>query len=495
MSILKAVTAENEAKNAPFRVPLPPETQRVCIDLPGEHIRCIAHKPNLQIVLRKHIDVVFDIKLFKGMQYTVEADQNDFYNARDKKLVEFKKKQLVTFKDGERLHLHVGRNFTGNLTLKAAGKVMGRWSPSELDANRYDDAPETKLAPLMVVMKNDEGATPATASANTHNSPDDPLGLSKSWKLSAITKAYLEEPTPLGRPTVTHAAHEPLHPTVAVVDVDAKSVPAKFAQHFAHGGGKSGLMEIDTNDVMTRNWLYGQLTGAAAYAKDNWSWLRNSINKTADGSFKLVSAKISYATGKARVYFTGYSKMNPVFGPGGHGSGNAKILQIYAGVGSSASSFKAATMSIAGTLKANALISFIFGAATSYAEWQEDAAKDGYDLAAAWITGLIKTLVTAAIVAILVAAFVFAVIAGAKIALGALIIGGLTIGLGFVVGYGVEAVDKRIGRGVSGDPKNTDGSAYFVAPWLRDVGKAISENWDYLKSKMPIDYKDLSFSK
>jgi hypothetical protein len=63
------------------------------------------------------------------------------------------------------------------------------------------------------------------------------------------------------------------------------------------------------------------------------------------------------------------------------------------------------------------------------------------------------------------------------------------------VGYGVEAVDKRIGKGVSGDPKNTDGSAYFVAPWLRDVGKAISENWDYLKSKMPIDYKDLSFSK
>jgi hypothetical protein len=493
MSILKAVAAENEAKNAPFRVPLPPETQRVCIDLPGEKIRCVVHKPNLQIMLRKHRDVVFDIKLFKGMQYTIEADQSDFYNARDKKLVEFKKKQLVTFKDGERMHLHLGRNFTGSLTLKAAGKVMGRWSPSELDTNRYDDEPETKLAPLMVVMKNDQGAAPATA--GTSQTAGDPLGISNNWKLAAIPKSYLDEPIPLGRQLATHAAHEPPHPTVAVVDVDAKSMPARIADHFSNGGGKSGLMDIDTNDVMTRNWLYGQMTGAAAYAKDNWSWLRNSINKTADGSFKLVSAKISYATGKARVYFTGYSKMNPVFGPGGHGSGNAKILQIYAGVGSSASSFKAATMSIVGTLKANALISFIFGAATSYAEWQEDAAKDGYDLVAAWITGLIKTLVTAAIVAILVAAFVFAVIAGAKIALGALIIGGLTIGLSFVVGYGVEAVDKRIGRGVSGDPKNTDGSAYFVAPWLRDVGKAISENWDYLKSKMPIDYKDLSFSK
>jgi hypothetical protein len=492
MSILKAVAAENEAKNAPFRVPLPPETQRVCIDLPGEKIRCVVHKPNLQIMLRKHRDVVFDIKLFKGMQYTVEADQSDFYNARDKKLVEFKKKQLVAFKDGERMHLHLGRNFTGSLTLKAAGKVMGRWSPSELDTNRYDDEPETKLAPLMVVMKNDQGAAPATA--GTSQTAGDPLGISNNWKLAAIPKSYLDEPIPLGRPISTHAAHEPPHPTVAVVDVDAKSMPARIADHFSNGSGKSGLMDIDTNDVMTRNWLYGQMTGAAAYAKDNWSWLRNSINKTADGSFKLVSAKISYTRGKARVYFTGYSKMNPVFGPGGHGSGNAKILQIYAGVGNTASTFKATTKSIAGTLKANALISFIFGAITSYAEWQDDATKDRYDLAAAWITSLVKALVTAAIVAIVVAAIVTLALLVFAASVSALVIGGLTIFLGFVVGYGVEAIDKRIGKVASDDQKNTDGSAFTVAPWLRDAGKAISENWDHLKSKMPIDYKDLSFS-
>ena len=84
MSIIKAVAAENEAKNAPYRVPLPPETQRACIDLPGEKIRCVVYKPNLQIMLRKHRDVVFDIQLFKGMQYTVQADQSDFYNVRDK---------------------------------------------------------------------------------------------------------------------------------------------------------------------------------------------------------------------------------------------------------------------------------------------------------------------------------------------------------------------------------------------------------------------------
>lgn len=34
-----------------------------------------------------------------------------------------------------------------------------------------------------------------------------------------------------------------------------------------------------------------------------------------------------------------------------------------------------------------------------------------------------------------------------------------------------------------------------AAPWLRNASNAIGENWDHLKSKLPIDYKALSFSK
>jgi hypothetical protein len=492
MSILKAVAAENEAKNAPFRVPLPPETQRVCIDLPGEKIRCVVHKPNLQIMLRKHRDVIFDIKQFKGMQYTVEADQSDFYNDRDKKLVKFKKKQLVTFKDGERLHLYVSRNFKGSLILKANGKVMGRWRPSELDSNSYDDAAETKPAPLIVVMKNNEGVWPTTTSAS--QSLDDPLGISKNWKLSAISKGYLDEPIPLGRQLATQAAHEPPHPLVAVVDVSTKDAPAAIAQHFMKGG-KSVVADIDPDNIVTRNWLYGQLAGSVAYAKDNWSWLRNSINKTADGSFKLVGAKISYAAGKARVYFTGYSKMNPVFGPGGYGAGNAKILQIYAGVGSTASSFKAVGKSVLGTVKANALISLIFSSVASYAEWQGAVDKDGYDLAAVLVTGLVKALVTTLLVSAVVAIIVAIVLLVAEVALSALVIGAITIAAGFVIGAGVELVDKKLGKIASKDDKNSDGLASSIAPMLRDVGQLISENWEHLKLKIPQDYKDLNFSK
>lgn len=501
MSILQAVAAESAAKKAPYRVPLPEDTQRVCIDLPGEDIRCYVHKPKLQIVLRKHRDVIFDIKLFKGTQYTVEADQSDFYNARDKKLVDFKKKQKVTFTDGERMHLHVGRNFTGSLILKANGKVMGHWQPSLLDITRYDDAPETKLAPLMVIMKNTDDAGTVNKTAITSAPLSDPLGISQNWTLSPISRAYnLDAPVPLGRPA-THAAYEPPHPTVAVVDVDGKTIPEHLLRRLSQGikhlseGNTSVLADVDTDNIVTRNWLYGQLAGTAAYAKDNWSWLRNSINKTADGSFKLVSAKISYRAGKARVYFTGYSKLNPVFGPGGHGADNAKVLQIYAGVGSTASSFKSVAKSIGGTLKANALISFIFGSALSIAEWKEDVQKDRYDLAAALFSGLIKALVSAALVAIIVAAFVVFVMTLVGGTVAAITIGVLTVVLSVATGITVEIGDKALGKKLSTEGKKYDGLASIAAPWLRDMGTSLNENWDYLKSKIPQDYQNLSFSK
>jgi len=495
MSILQAVAADNAAKKAPYKVPLPADTQRVCIDLPGEDMRCIVHKTKLQIVLRKHRDVIFDIQLFKGMQYTVEADQSDFYNARDKILVAVKKKQKVMFKDGERLHLHVGRNFKGNLILKANGKIMGRWHPNELDTTRYDEAPETKMAPLMVVMKNTDALTSKPGPATSPQSGlDDPLGLSKTWQLSPLARVYdLDKAVPLGR--ATHAAHEPAHPVVAVVDISADGMPKQVQAHFAQGGGKSGLVEIDSNEVMTRNWLYGQLAGTAAYAGDNWNWLRHSINRQADGVFRLVQAKVAYVHGKARVYFTGYSRANPAFGPGGHGPGNAKILQIYAGVGNTGSSFTAAAKSIGGTLKGNALVSFVFGSATSWAEWQADASKDGYDLTATLLTGLVKALVAAVLVAVVVAFIVAVVIVVFSGAIAALVIGGFTIGASFVASYLVEAADKKLGKIATKDEKNSDGLAASVAPWLRDMGHMIGENWDYLKAKIPQDYQDLSFAK
>lgn len=475
--------------------PLPPNTQRVCIDLPGEDFRCYVHKPKVQVMLRKHRDVIFDIQLFKGMSYTVHADKSDFYNTRDKKLVESKKKQTVTFQDGEKLHLWVGRKFEGALILKSAsGTTLGRYEPNALDPVKYGDEPGEKPAPLMVVLKNTPEQPPKaiplqTAKAQAQGyqcKPDAPFecGL---WNLSPTARLFgVDAIAPYER-TKPVAPLPEEHPVVAVVDGDGKGMPQKLLDYFGSGGGKSGLAEIDPNEVATRNWIIGQLAGSAAYVGDNWNWLRHSINRQADGIFRLVKANVSYARGKARIYFSGFAKNNPAFGFGGHSPGHERILQVYAGVGQAGAAFKATTKAIAGTFKANALVSFFFGSAASIAEWKADSQKDGYDLAAALIMGTIKAVVAAALVAIIMATLLFVLMAYAGMAVVAIAVGGLTLMAGLIFNYLVETADKALGKELKGK-ENTDGLAAVIAPWLREMGDRLGSLWGNLKAKMPTDY-------
>lgn len=431
--------------------------------------------------------MIFELQLFKGMTYTVEAERSDFYNARDKKLVEHRKKHSVSFKDGERLHLWVGRQFEGALVLKAAGKVIGRYEPNKLDPVRYDAEPGTKAAPLIIMMKNQPEAAPTAAqtSAPAVCKADDAF---MNWTLKPALNAYgLDNLTLYSRERPSTPVPEQ-HATVAVVDGDDKGMPQELFDYFASGGGKSGLADVDTNEVATRNWLLGQLAGTAMYARDNWNWLRHAINRQADGTFKLVSAKVAYVRGKVRIYFAGYSANNPVFGPGGHGPGNAKILQIYAGVGQMASSFKATAQAVAGSFKGNAVISLFFGVGTSFAEWKADAQKDGYDFVATLLTGVVKTVLAAAITAAAVALLLMAAMVIVKGAVFALAVGALTILLGLAANYVVEAADKRLGKALEGE-NNGDGTAAVVAPWLRNAGKWMGEAWNYLSDKFPKDYQ------
>lgn len=479
--------------------PLPPDTQRVCIDLPGEKFRCYVHKPKVQVMLRKHRDVVFDIQLFKGMSYTVHAEKSDFYNARDKKLVEVKRKQKVTFKDGEKLHLWVGRNFEGALILQAvSGTTLGRYEPNALDLAKYGDEPGEKPAPLMVLLKNTQEQLPkaiplttAKAQANSYQcKPDAPFecGL---WNLSPTARLFgVDAIAPYDRNKPVSTPPEE-HSVVAVVDGEAKDMPQKIKDFFAGGGGKSGFADVDTNEVVTRNWLLGQLAGTAAYVGDNWNWLRHSINRQASGVFRLVSAKVYYVRGKVRIFFSGFAKTNPVFTFGGHGPSNAKILQVYAGVGKAGAAFKATTQAIAGTFKANALMSFIFGSATSIAEWKADAQKDGYDLAATLLTGLVKAIVAAALTVMVVAIILAVVMLVAKVAVAAVVVGGVTIVFGLLANYFVEVADKALGKEIKGR-ENSDGLAGVAAPWLREMGENLGKAWDDLKAKMPEDYEFLA---
>lgn len=120
--------------------------QEVCIDLPGEVVRCWRSSDHVKVILRKHRDVFFDLNIAPGSAYTVES-LSDFYSPREKKLM-----RKASFRDGEQFHLWVGRKFKGNLTVKFGSTVLGNFDPSELDMKAYDGNPKTKPEPLMVIL-------------------------------------------------------------------------------------------------------------------------------------------------------------------------------------------------------------------------------------------------------------------------------------------------------------------------------------------------------
>lgn len=459
------------------QIPALLEAQEVCIDLPGESVQCWRSSDHLKVVLRKHRDVIFDIRLGDGKSYTVQSSQSNVYNARDKKLVNALRGDIISFRDGERLHLWITRDFKGYLSLKSGGKLVMRIEPDKVDQHAYDNDPKTKAAPIIINLGR---ARPAPSVPGIT-----PIEKYTASSPSAMQK-YMVPPSPSGAPVDECAV-------VCVVEGTLKDAPEKISSHFKSGGGKSGLMDIDPNDVATRNWLYGQLAGTAAYVKDNWSWLRASMDEKTAKGFQLVKVKIGHVRGKVRFYFSGFSNHNAMFGRGGFGPNSDRIMNILAGAGNTASSFKAALKGAASSFKGNALVSFIFGSATAYAEWKEDAQKDGYDLASALIMSVLKAVLAAALVVLIVAAVVMLALGTFALTIPVIVVGALTIAAGFIINYAVEAGDKALGRIATGDDQNTDGLAGVLTPYLRKAGEEIKDAWNYLSEKFPADYKEILF--
>lgn len=163
----------NKKSTPDYQYKVPEDTQLYCIDLPGETVECYVHKPKLKVLLREWRDVIFDIKLEANKQYKVYATQSDFYNARDKKIVLRDKKQIATFKDGERFHLWISRSFKGDLVLMDNDTELGRYTPNTLDKRRYDNHPETKPEPMLVTLHKQENQAMSAGQCT----PDDPYGL------------------------------------------------------------------------------------------------------------------------------------------------------------------------------------------------------------------------------------------------------------------------------------------------------------------------------
>lgn len=461
--------------------------QEHCIDLPGESVQCwIGGNTNkLKVVLRKHRDVIFDIHLGNGKTYTLESSESDFYNPRDKKLVCASQHGKVVFKDGDRFHIWISREFSGTLILKSDERILYKVNPSQWDTQKYSNDPKEKPAPIIIAISNGI-STPAANKKAINQSLDNEQLNSTSTK-----------PSPsIEKPSASHDLDLSC-PVICVIDGNVNGMPVDIVEHFKKGGDNSGFSDIDPNHVATRNWIWGQGAGTGAYIKDNWEWLRASLdNKTSQG-FKLVKAKVHYVRGKVRFYFSGYSNSNTIFGRGGFGPGHDRIMTIFSGVGETKSAFAATAKGVFGTFKENALLSFIFGTATSIAEWKNDINKDGYDLAAALFTSAIKAILAAVATSLVIAIIISFVMLVSGAAVPVLLVGATTIFVGFFANYFVEAADKKIGRIIANDQSNTDGTSSVIAPWMRKIGAAaqerIHQNWNYLIYKMTKDYQEITF--
>jgi hypothetical protein len=445
------------------------KTQQVCIDLPGESVKCWRSDDNLKVVLRKHRDVIFDLKLGGGQIYTVESTCTDFYNANVKKLVSAKRRETVTFNDGERLHLWVTRSFKGELLLKCGDRMMLKIEPAEIDRHQYDDDPKTKPAPIIVAL----GQAPHAFPASAHKENVGRLNVGQ-------------------QPGLTAAPIDAQCSVVCVVEGTLEKAPGHVIDFFKKGGGKSGMVELDPNEIATRNWILGQVAAGGAYAADNWKWLRASIDGTTHEGLKLVKAKVHLVRGKVRFYFSGYSKINSVFGPGGFSSAHERVIEIFAGAGTKSSAFTATTKGLLGSVKGNAVVAFIFSSATAIAEWKDDLSKDGYDLTASLLMALLKSMLVAALTAVIVAGIVALVMIVGGVSVPIIAVGTATIIVGLGLGYAVDALDKRLGRAVTGD-KDSEGLSAAVAPALRGLELRVEENWIFLMKKFFTDYQEMPF--
>lgn len=442
------------------------------IDLPGQDAKNLLVGCANKVILRKHRDVVVDINLGNQAKYTLQATgktQRDmFYDTKSKKLL-----NKLNFNDGERCHVWVGRNISAELRLLSNGKIIGKISVKQMDCTSgCSEDPKDKPAPIIISMKKDVEKSPVSSGGKGSKFSPDLHGKSLSG-VHASSNSGAQ------------------HSVVQVVELKASNIPSELQQHFSQGGGGTGLSVLDPSHVATRNWLYGQVAGVAAYVSDNWEWLSASVDKKTYKGTQFVKAVFSRTKNGIRVYFSGYSNSNKIFGRGGFGTGNEKIVQMFSGAGNLKGSFSASWKAVAGTVKNNALISFIFASSLAYAEWRSDAKKDGYDLFSSIFVALLKSLVVALVASLVVA---FCIVVWGVLMAGSLTViavGALTVAASIVVGYGIDVADGKLGKVVGGD-KNTDGMAGYLSPLVRRAGEAISKNWDYLGEKLKSEYKEYS---
>lgn len=315
-------------------------TQKIVvpIDLPGQPIQCwVGDAEKVTVLLRKHRDFILDINLGNGKTYTVWSDQSEIYDTRTKKLIHPKEK--IVFKDGEILHLWVGRNFKGKIYLFEGTSQVGAYSVENLDPSVEHLDPNFKPAPITVAMKND------------------PISPVRELFNVMQTDGSFTTPTP----SKLHDAEKFLQ----VVELKSGgNMPNDISDFFLKGGEKEIVF---SGGVMTRNWIMNQVSARCGYISDNKKWIEELWDE------KITLRAVEHSSGrKVYVILTGSNRTRRLITAARYGANNTKVLALSFGAGS-ATGLRHSTWSAAGgNFKGAGLYSMLFTISLDIAEWSAD---------------------------------------------------------------------------------------------------------------------------
>lgn len=389
----------------------------VPIDLPGQPIQCwIGDAEKITVLLRKHRDFILDINLFNGKTYTVWSDQSEMYDTRTKNLIHPKEK--IFFKDGEILHLWVGRDFKGKIYLFEGIKQVGAYSVESLDPSMENFDPNFKPAPIIVSMKND----PIVPVENLFNvmQTDGSFTTPKTSKLQEAEK-FLQ---------------------IVELKWEGENVPKDIADFFVKGGEKEIIF---SGGVMTRNWIMNQVSAQCGYFSDNKAWIKELWDE------KMTLRTVDHSSGR-RVYviLTGANRNRRLITAARYGASNTKVLALSFGAGSAAGLRHSTWSAAGGNFKGAGLYSMLFTISLDIAEWSSDYeqrdpitgkpkqdigdlfTKIGLDIAKNTMNSIITSCLMWGALTVIGGAPVVVVIIG-------------TIVVSFLVNWAVDAIDRKTG--------------------------------------------------
>jgi len=275
----------------------------------------------IQIVLRKHRDVIFDISLDENALYSVQSESDPFYDAIEKKLV--KAGVEVNFFSGTLKHFWVGRNFRGALLLRKNGILIGRYFPGDVSRNAVGEEPKNKPAPLLIAMKSHNGRPP-----------------------DSYSQVFSQVPT-----------LDELFTLVVQLDIEGPSVPREVLNYFMHGSDKELW---SSGNVATRNWVYNQVAAQLGFVGDNLNWMTDLFgNRVKFQKIKGTLSVVLSGNNRARKHLTAVW----------YGAKNAKVISFSFGVGSAAGLPHAGWGALKGMVGRGSIASICFVIAIDVAEW------------------------------------------------------------------------------------------------------------------------------